>query len=93
MIGVQIPFLSILAVVIIVNFLISLPISISGIGIREGGYITLLKLYGIDESMSLVLSLLDFALYVIPVLIGSLLFISSGIRVNKLREKIISPNS
>jgi len=60
LLGINIPILQLAGVIILVNFLISLPISVNGIGIREFGFIGLFSLFGIDNTVALTISMLDF---------------------------------
>ena len=57
-------------IIIIVN---TIPISISGIGVREGGLIFLLKPYGVSGAEAVALSFLVFARNVAISLIGGVL--------------------
>jgi len=72
LLGINIPILQLAGVIILVNFLISLPISVNGIGIREFGFIGLFSLFGIDNTVALTISMLDFSLFIIPTIIGAM---------------------
>ncbi len=76
-IEIDLPIKELMLVIMIVNFLILLPISVGGIGIREGGYIALMGIMGINSTQALSLSILDFSIYLIAVLIGGVFSISS----------------
>jgi uncharacterized protein (TIRG00374 family) len=56
------------------------PISINGVGIREGGYVFLLSKIGHSSSEAVSLSLLIYALSLLVSLIGGLLYLLRGIR-------------
>ena len=53
----------------------ALPISLNGIGLREGGYIFLLNRIGVSSAHAIAFGLLWFAVIVIDSLIGGLVFI------------------
>ena len=59
-----------------VSLLTLLPVSIAGLGMREGGYVGLLGLFGIPASQALSLSLLIFAYAIVGALAGMLVEIS-----------------
>lgn len=61
----------------------ALPISLNGIGLREGGYIFMLNRIGVSSAHAIAFGLLWFALIVIDSLIGGLVFI--------LRKKPAAP--
>lgn len=55
-----------------------IPVSISGFGIREGGFIYFYGLLGVDRSIALLASLLYYAVLVlVPALIGMFLYITN----------------
>jgi hypothetical protein len=54
----------------VVFFLQAIPISISGIGIREGALIVLLSRYGIRDSQAFALSLIVFLIAILMGLVG-----------------------
>jgi len=56
------------------------PISINGVGIREGGYVFLLSKIGHSSSEAVSLSLLIYALSLLVSLIGGFLYLLGGIR-------------
>jgi uncharacterized membrane protein YbhN (UPF0104 family) len=63
-------FVAFCAIVAIVNMLIALPVSISGIGVREALFTTFLALLGIDKDHAVAFSLTFFALNIIWCLAG-----------------------
>jgi len=65
------------ALIMIVNLLIMLPISYSGIGIREGGYIGLLVLLNIDKNKAILFSMMDFSIAIFVVSIGSFMTLAN----------------
>jgi hypothetical protein len=56
----------------LISLLVFLPISISGIGVRELGFVGVLRLFEIDISTALTLSLLVFSLQIVGAAIGAL---------------------
>jgi uncharacterized protein (TIRG00374 family) len=56
------------------------PISINGVGVREGGYVFLLSKIGHSSSEAVSLSLLIYALSLLVSLIGGLLYLLRGVR-------------
>ena len=69
-IGINLPPIQLGGIILLVNFLILVPITISGIGVRETGYVMLLGLAGIKPEQALLLSFLDFMISISGVLIG-----------------------
>ncbi|MFL5733739.1 MAG: YbhN family protein [Chloroflexia bacterium] len=71
--GIPVTYLSLLWVVAVVSFLQSLPISLAGIGVREGAFVYLLGLQGIAAPSALALSLIVFAIQIAMAIVGGLL--------------------
>jgi uncharacterized protein (TIRG00374 family) len=57
----------------IINIITTLPISFSGVGLREGGFIVLLKTYGVSGANAVTLSFLVFAMTLFIAGIGGLI--------------------
>jgi len=64
----------------LISFLLILPISLSGLGVREGGYVYLFAQAGVSAPLALAMSLLFYALNVATGLIGGVLYAFEGIR-------------
>lgn len=64
----------------IISFLLTLPISFSGLGVREGGYILLFGQAGVASSLALAMSLCIYAMAVVTGLIGGALYLLQGYR-------------
>jgi len=62
----------------IIAFLLTLPISFSGLGVREGGYILLFGQAGVSSSLAFALSLCVYATAVATGLVGGLLYAFQG---------------
>jgi uncharacterized protein (TIRG00374 family) len=78
--GVNIGFVQLMWVVAVVSLLQSLPISIAGIGVREGAYVYLLQLQGVPEAGALALSLTIFGIQVLLAATGGLVQLYSQIK-------------
>jgi uncharacterized protein (TIRG00374 family) len=70
--GANIGFLDLAWIVGIISLMIFLPISISGIGVRELGFVGILSFFEIDLSTAVTLSLLVFSLQIVGAAIGAL---------------------
>jgi uncharacterized membrane protein YbhN (UPF0104 family) len=71
--SIEVSFVQLMWVVPVVSLLQSLPISIAGIGVREGAYVYLLQLQGVPGESALALSLTVFGIQVLIALAGGLL--------------------
>jgi len=70
---INVPITSIIWIRAAVTFLQLLPISISGLGVREGAFVFLLKTYNIPAPDAMALSLIIFSMVVLMALIGGAL--------------------
>lgn len=73
-VGLDVPWTYFLVFVPVVNILGMLPISLSGIGIREGGYWYFLSLMGVGDESSIALGLLSSAIVLVTGLTGAPVF-------------------
>lgn len=73
--GVTVPFMAQLGFVSIISILTMIPISINGIGVREGAYAYLFGLIGVAEATSVTVSILFFVLVLVGTSIGGLFWI------------------
>ena len=80
-IGVHIPYSDWCWIMGIVFLLMFLPVSIGGIGVREGSLVVLLGMFGVANEKALSLSLVMFALQIINGLIGGAVFYAVKNRV------------
>lgn len=64
----------------IISFLLTLPVSLSGLGVREGGYILLFAQAGVPSSLALAMSLSIYAMTVATGLVGGVLYATEGYR-------------
>lgn len=84
-IGINMPVIKLGAVILIINFILLIPVSISGIGVREGGFIGLLSLYNIPSEKAFLLSMFDFSITVIAALLGGIILLY---RIIKRRRNV-----
>ncbi len=78
--GIRISLFYFLVFIPIISFLLALPISFSGLGVREGGYVLLLGQAGVPPSLALAMSLCVYAIAVTTGLIGGVLYMLEGFR-------------
>ncbi len=64
----------------IISFLLALPVSLSGLGVREGGYVLLFGQAGVPSSLAFAMSLSVYAMTVATGLVGGILYASEGYR-------------
>lgn len=89
--GINLPFISIIAYIPLITIISLIPVTINGLGMRESAYVFLFSYYGIAREQALSLSLLFFATSVIASLVGGFLFIF--IRRQNHKEKTTSSNN
>ncbi|MBI9032062.1 flippase-like domain-containing protein [bacterium] len=69
--NIDIPLINHLAMIPIINIISIIPLSISGFGIREGAFTYFYSLVGIDPTVALIISLMNYIILMgIPALIG-----------------------
>ncbi len=76
LIGVKLPILEFASIILILNFLISLPISINGVGVREIGYVGLLSILGVSKTTAFSFALGEFGITLFGALVGVTIFIT-----------------
>jgi glycosyltransferase 2 family protein len=86
--GVNVPFYYHMAFLPLILILSIIPVSISGFGIREGGFVYFYNLIGVSNEIAMVVSLLYYAiLMLVPALVGMILYLfskdSAKIETNK----------
>jgi hypothetical protein len=69
----------------LVSALSALPITLSGIGLREGGYLWFLTRIGVDEAKAVAFGGLWLLVIVANSLVGGVVFLASGARLPRLR--------
>ena len=73
--GLRIPLLAYFNVVPVVAVLTLLPVSVSGVGVREGGLVWMLAAYGVGQGMGITLGVLWFLVTVAGGLVGGLAYL------------------
>jgi glycosyltransferase 2 family protein len=76
--GATIPFAYCLVYHPVISVMAALPVSIAGLGVREGGYLYFLTRAGWDESVAVTIGLLWFTMTVLANLLGGVVFLASG---------------
>src|SRR5205807_434613 len=77
-VGVALPFSYCLVYHPVISLMTALPLSVAGLGVREGGYLYFLTRIDVDDSIAVTLGLLWFALPGLAWLVGGALFVASG---------------
>jgi uncharacterized membrane protein YbhN (UPF0104 family) len=72
---IDIPFSYCIIVYPLVGTFAAIPISLNGIGLREGGYLFMLGLIGINAEKGIAFGLLLFLIVAVDSLLGGLLFL------------------
>lgn len=85
-IGIDVPFSYICVFHPLVSAIASIPVSFSGIGLREGGYLYFLTKYGVDQPSAVAYGVLWLFVIVVNSLVGGLVFLASGARLPALRD-------
>ena len=78
--GIRISPLYFLVFVPIISFLLTVPISFGGLGVREGGYVLLFAQAGVPNNLALAMSLCVYAMTVATGLLGGLSYMLEGYR-------------
>ena len=90
--GLEVPIAYYCVLVPMVSLLMLLPISLNGMGVREGGTVLFLLPLGVDESSALTLAFLWFTTGVAVSLMGGLVYLARMLRrkrrKRKLRERV-----
>jgi uncharacterized membrane protein YbhN (UPF0104 family) len=77
--GIPVSFFDLCWVCAVQSIIILLPVTIAGIGLREGGYVGTLGLLGVSANSSLALSLSIFSLQIVGALVGGALVMKNFI--------------
>jgi len=83
----DVPFGYYFVIVPLVDLVSILPISISGIGVREGSYVGLLYLAGVETSQGLAFGLLGFLVVVAASLFGGIIYVSNNYPIRLRRRR------
>jgi hypothetical protein len=90
-IGIELGFIDYFYVVPVALFVMLIPISINGIGVRENMFVFLLGTMGVAKADALLLSLLAFAVFLVHGLMGGLVLASRGISPAQLAKDAATP--
>jgi uncharacterized membrane protein YbhN (UPF0104 family) len=85
-IGIEVPASYIAVFHPLVSAIASIPVSFSGIGLREGGYLYFLTKFGVDQPSAVAYGVLWLFVIIMNSLIGGLVFLASGARLPALRD-------
>ncbi|MBF6612633.1 MAG: flippase-like domain-containing protein [Chloroflexi bacterium] len=88
--GIRVTFTDLLWIVAVVSLLQSLPISIAGLGVREGAYVYLMQLQGVAAPAALALSLTIFASQVLMASVGGLLQLQSLLKRKSMPLPVVA---
>lgn len=81
--GMEVPFYFMILVVPIITLIELIPISVSGIGTRDAGVIFLFSFLSISAETAIAFSILYLTVgYLVPAMIGGLLFMKNPIKIN-----------
>ncbi len=83
--GVALPFSYCLILHPMIAVMTALPLSVNGVGVREGGYLYFLTRINVDDSIAVTMSLLAFGVTMVGGLVGGLVFLASGATLPALR--------
>ena len=75
-IGIDIPWIDLLMIITLISVITMLPISVNGLGVREGCYVLFFKELGVPAEISLTISLLFFIFVSISSLAGGLFWMA-----------------
>jgi hypothetical protein len=73
--GAEVPLAYYFVFVPMVSLLTLLPVSLNGMGVREGGVVLFLRHYRVDEPTALTLALLWFAVFAVVGLLGGVVYL------------------
>jgi uncharacterized membrane protein YbhN (UPF0104 family) len=83
--GATVPFVYCLVFHPLLAFVTALPVSVSGLGVREGGYMFFLGRIGIPEPVAVTVGLLWFLVALVGGLVGGIVFLAAGARLPRVR--------
>lgn len=73
----------------LISIILIIPVSISGFGLREGGFVYFYGLLGVDSNISFFVSLLYYLiLTIIPAFIGMLLYVFGSTQFNSIKNEL-----
>lgn len=88
-IKIDLPTFQLAGIIMLVNFLVLIPVSIGGIGVREGSYVALMSIFGIDTTTALTMSILDFSIGLMGVFTGGAFVLIDNFVKDKKSIKVV----
>jgi hypothetical protein len=85
--GLEVPLGDYFVIVPLVDLVSILPISISGIGVREGSYVGLLYLLGVETSKGLAFGIVGFLVIMAASLLGGIIYLFGNYPIHLRRRK------
>ena len=85
--GTRLPFSYCLVMHPILSIMMSLPLSVGGFGVREGGYLYFLGRLDIDDSIAVTMGLLWWLMTALAGIAGAIVFLASGAELPRLRAR------
>lgn len=85
-VGVALPFSYCMIMHPLLSVMTAVPISLNGLGVREGGYVHFLWRFGVSDSVAVTMSLLWWGMTLVSGLVGGLVFVASGAELPRLRS-------
>jgi uncharacterized membrane protein YbhN (UPF0104 family) len=86
--GATVPFGYCLVFHPLLAFVTALPVSVSGLGVREGGYLFFLGRIGIAEPVAVTVGLLWWLVSLVGGVVGGFVFLGAGARLPRLRAPL-----
>jgi len=77
LLGIPLSIFEFAGIILILNMLISLPISVNGIGVREAGYVGLMVLFGVPPDKALLFAFCEFSIIIVSSIIGLIIWTKS----------------
>jgi glycosyltransferase 2 family protein len=74
--GIEVPWLELLVIITLISVITMLPVSLNGLGVREGSYVFFFNQLGVPNEMAIAVSLLFFTLVSLSSLVGGLFWLS-----------------
>jgi glycosyltransferase 2 family protein len=85
--GTHLPFSYCMVMHPILSIMMSLPLSVGGFGVREGGYLYFLGHLDIDDSIAVTMGLLWWLMTALAGIAGAIVFLASGAELPRLRAR------
>ena len=74
--GIKVPWLELLVIITLISVITMLPVSVNGLGVREGSYVFFFKQLDVPNEMAIAVSLLFFFFVSLSSLVGGLFWLS-----------------